>query len=99
MLRAPLILAAFMIAGCHNASDAPVPASEAIRRANADFTDTLPQVPLEMMTVEARDEGDHWRVIYRPPEGSTGDPLSIIVDKHSGTVVQGLRGPNYIEAD
>ena len=99
MVRAPLILAVVMMVGCQSAPDAPLSAREAILQANADFTAALPQVPLELMTVEARDEGNHWRVIYRPPEGSTGDPLSIIVDKDSGTVVRGLKGPNYVEAD
>ena len=87
--------------GCGSAPHAPVSANEAIRRANADFADALPQVPLGELSVEAQDAGSQWRVIYQAPEGSTGPEFlgPVLIDKRTGAVVQSMNGPNYIERE
>ena len=102
MIRGTVFAFSVLLAfGCASEPDAPISANEAIQRANADFADALPQVPLELMTVEVRDGGSHWQVIYRPPQGSTGPEFlgPVVIDKRTGVVVQGMKGTNYIEAD
>ena len=79
--------------GCGSELRDPLSARDAIERANADFANALPQVPLERMSVEAEDAGSRWRVIYRPPEGSTGPEfIDVVIDKRTGVVVQGVKG-------
>ena len=96
-----LAFVALLSTGCGSEPQASLNANEAIRLANTDFADALPQVPLNLMTVEAHDAGNQWRVIYRPPEGWMGPDFlgPIVIDKRTGAVVQSMKGPNYVEAD
>lgn len=97
-----LTILAMLASACDPAEPpAPLTASEAIQRANADFAQALPQVPLHELNVEASDAGGQWRMIYRLPQGSTGPGFlgPIMVDKRTGAIVQGMKGPNYIEAE
>jgi hypothetical protein len=67
------------------ASDAVVTASQANSVARA----YLKEMSIEdgRLTVESIDMGDRWRLLYNRPEGSTGAPIIVVVNKKSGKVV------------
>ena len=98
MLRlAPYLIAALLLAACQ-ASGSQLSADDAIQHANAHFSEALPQVSMDRLTTKAEDLGNRWRVTYYPPKGSSGPAsLSIEIDKQTGEVVKGLKGPKYID--
>lgn len=71
-------------------------AQEAEQLALADATAALPQVPWRTkMAITTVDLGARWRVTFTPPPGSTGDAVSVEVDKKTGEVLKGLKGLCY----
>lgn len=77
--------------------DGTVTSAEAVEIANDHMAEVLPQVAdaLPRLDIETQEIGEVWRVTYTPSEGGTGGPLIVEVEKNSGAVVTGLRGPNY----
>jgi hypothetical protein len=82
------------LSACGSISGADIERNEAIELANRHFSSVLPQVPLERMTVTAVDQNSAWLVSYAPPDGSTGDTLTVEVGKN-GDIVRGLRDPRH----
>jgi hypothetical protein len=58
-------------------------AAIAIANANATVSDFRRHA----RSVDAVDMGDRWRLSYNLPEGSTGGPLIVVVNKRSGEIV------------
>jgi hypothetical protein len=81
VIRAGLL--ALLLTGC---GDRATTENEAITAANA-YLATMPQMGASHRTVSAIDMGDRWRLSYDMPEGSTGGPLIVVVNKQSGKVV------------
>jgi hypothetical protein len=80
-LSASLLLIA---TGCQ---DRGVSADQAVEVANGFMTETLPQVSLGGKKIETIEDGKRWRVSYSLPDGGTGGPILVFVDKKSGKVV------------
>ena len=98
MFRPPICLAAIALLAACEESGGQVSAADANQRADAHFVDVLPQVKLDALTKKTEDLGLRWRVTYYPPNGSTGpNSLSVEIDKRTGELVKGLKGPNYVE--
>lgn len=83
-VRALPLIFALTLAACQGRSEYNMTASEATDVANGHLGEVLPQVSLNMLNSETEDLNGKWRVSYRPPEGSTGVPLVIEVNKQSG---------------
>jgi len=79
----PSVLALAFLAGCQGPPSQNMTASEAADMANAELAQVLPQVSLSRQRIETEDLNGKWRVSYHAPEGSTGGPLVIDVDKQS----------------
>lgn len=79
----PFILPLALLTGCQSGTDQNMTAREATEIANSALAEVLPQLPLNRLTIETADLDEKWRVTYRPPEGSTGGPLVIDVNKQS----------------
>lgn len=84
------------LVGCQR-EPGPVNSAQAIDIANEHVMEVLPQLAdsLHRLDIVAHDSGAYWHVVYTPPEGSTGDPLTVDFEKATGNVRQSLRGPNY----
>jgi hypothetical protein len=91
------ITALLLACACNSFESQSEASADAKASADAHFAEVFPQVHLENFTTSVRDAGDRWIVTYVPPEGSTGDRLSIEVSKANGSIVRGLRGPCYID--
>jgi hypothetical protein len=88
-------LMALLLWSCRQPQES-VTAEEAEQLALADATAALPQVPWRTkMTITTVDLGSRWRVTFTPPPGSTGDPVSVEVDKRTGKMVKEMKGPCY----
>lgn len=84
--KALAYVAVLFISACQGPGE-NVSASEAVQITNRYWADSLPQVDLSKLNVDAVDKGDRWRVIYRPPDGSTGGPFVYDVDKKTGKII------------
>lgn len=62
-------------------------ANEAIRIGNRHLAGRMSPAILDMQRIEALDMGDRWRLAYIAPEGSTGGPIIIVINKRSGEIV------------
>ncbi len=78
-----LVTLAFLI-GCQGGADQIMTASEAADVANDVVGEELPQLTLNMLRIETEDLDGKWRVSYHAPEGSTGGPLVVDINKQSG---------------
>lgn len=83
------VFAALLAVACEATSKGARTAGEATEVANEYMAENLPQVRLQRQQVETIDMGDRWRVSYVVPEGGTGGPIILLVDKRSGEVVDG----------
>lgn len=84
-LTLPSVCALLLAAGCQIGGGA-VTAAEATEAVNEFMGENLPQVPLSELKLETVDLHDRWRVIYSPPDGSTGGPMIFEVDKQTGEI-------------
>lgn len=82
-----LALAAGFCAGCQKRGTEAVTADQATQIANAYLTENHPQVSLQNLRVEKADMEDRWRLSYEYPEGGTGGPIIVVVNKKTGEVV------------
>ncbi len=62
-------------------------ADQAGEAANGFMTETLPQVSLGGKKIDTIEDGNRWRASYSLPDGGTGGPIVVFVDKKSGKVV------------
>lgn len=89
------IIAACLLAtalpACDSILRTTVDRNDAIEIANRHVSSVLPQVPLDQMRVNVVDEGSAWLVSYAPPDGSTGDTLTVEIRKDNGEILRGLR--------
>ena len=76
-------LLSLILIGCGNRAETE---NEAIEVANA-YLATMPQLGANRRQVEAIDMGDRWRLSYELPDGGTGGPIIVVVNKRSGGVV------------
>lgn len=90
-------LIAILGSSCHTTADENLTSAEAERVATTHAKEVLPEVRWSIETIKTEDLGTTWRVTFTPPPGSTGDPLTVEVDKGTGSIVKGLRGPCYID--
>jgi hypothetical protein len=91
-MKNAIYMSILALAACDQADSNAVTSYEATEIANRHFHEVLPQVPLNMMTVESEEAGSRWRISYRSPENSTGGrPLVVEVDRQTGNIIQGLR--------
>jgi len=91
-----LLLGGILLVSCRTGHEEPISAAKAEELAVAHAAEVLPQVPWrsEEIAITTDDRGALWRVTFSAP-GSTGDPLSVEVDKRTGAIVRGLKGPCY----
>lgn len=71
-MKKAIYISILTLAACGQTDSGVVTSDEATEIANRHFGDVLPQVPLNMMTVESEETGSRWRVSYHSPENSTG---------------------------
>lgn len=91
-VKKAIYMSILTLAACGQANSSGVTSDEATEIANRHFHEVLPQVPLNMMTVESEEAGSRWRITYHSPENSTGGrPLVVEVDRRTGNMTQGLR--------
>lgn len=81
-----LAFSTLFLAGCQQPNNVDT-ADEAVEIANQFWAEKLPQVDLRPVDIKKTDIGTRWRVIYEPPEGSTGGPWVFEVDKKTGRIV------------
>jgi hypothetical protein len=92
-----IAFAGLLLCSCRP-SEKGVTAREAEELAIADATAALPQVPWRTEVITTVDLGARWRVTFTAP-GSTGDSISVEVDKATGKVLKGVKGPCYNRGD
>jgi hypothetical protein len=85
-----IVIAAFpalLSSGCTNSSVSGNRA-ETENQAIAVANEYLSNRPLtDEMTIEAVDMGNRWRLSYDHPDGGTGGPIIVVVNKRTGEVV------------
>ena len=82
-MRVSLVLLAILfVAGCQDRVES---GEQAIEVAKAHLDNV--HFAADTTNAEALDWGETWRVSFRYPEGSTGGPVIIVVDKSSGDIV------------
>ena len=73
-------------AGCQTQDDSSINEVEAVARANAYISRTLPQVPLRRLRIVTNELETEWRVSYHPPYDATGGPMVLLIDKKTRAI-------------
>jgi hypothetical protein len=84
VVGATLIL---LLGACQDRAPDPSTPQGAIEITNDLFASELPQVHLSNFTITSIDLGTRWRIVYEAPEGSTGGPWMVEVEKSTGNIV------------
>ena len=84
--RSLLAVTLLLSAGCDDRDKASTE-KEAVEVANAELRKTWPKMSLTKLRVDAIDMQDRWRLSYEREPDSTGGPIIVVVNKHSGEVV------------
>jgi hypothetical protein len=85
-----LLVVLWLLVGCQDmpSHDQIDTENEAIETANAYLSNMQFSLDANYIEeIEAIDMGDRWRLAYKRPEGSTGGPVIVVVNKRRGEVV------------
>lgn len=96
-MRVHTFLAFTLLLACGSVNERTITAGQAEKISDDHFAETWPQVRRDRFRKSVRDAGDRWRVIYSSPSEMMRPDLSVEIDKKSGKIVRGLRGPCYTD--